>query len=113
MNDKPKRTTEKYVSPGGALTFLVVHEDDDVSLGFDGTPWHTHADILAAVSCLPQEDAVSQFVASLLENKRAIAIATLNGRVRDVWVADDPAKDDIHKPEDEVIRFRRWDGGAL
>jgi hypothetical protein len=113
MNNKPKRSTEKYVSPDGSLTFLVVREHSDVSLGFEGTPWHTHADILASLSGLSQEDAVSQFVTSLLENKRAIAIATVNGRVRDVWVADDPAGVDIYKPEDEVITFRLWDGSAL
>lgn len=112
MNDESKRTTVKYVSPDGSLTFLVVRENGDVLLGFDGTPWHTHADILGALFGLSQEDAVSQFVASLLENKRAIAIATVNGRVRDVWVTDDPAQEVIYKPEDEVITFRRWDGNA-
>jgi hypothetical protein len=109
MNDKP-RSSEKYVSPDGALTFLVVREHGDVSLGFEGTPWHTHADILASLSGLSQEDAVAQFVTSVLENKRAIAIATVNGRVRDVWVVDGPAAADVYKPEDEVITFRFWDG---
>src|SRR5258708_2505415 len=77
MNDKPERGTEKYVSPDGSLTFLVVREHGDVSLGFEGTPWHAHADILASLSGLSQEDAVSQFVTSVLEHKRALAIAAL------------------------------------
>ena len=93
--------------------FKGIKKSSDGHLGFEGTPWHTHADILASLSGLSQEDAVSQFVTSLLENKRAIAIATVNGRVRDVWVADDPAGVDIYKPEDEVITFRLWDGSAL
>ena len=113
MNDKPRPSMEKYVSPDGSLTFLVIREHGDVSLGFEGTPWHTHADILAALSGLSQEDAVTQFVTSLLENKRVIATATVNGRVRDVWVTDDPAEVDIYKPENEVITFRLWDGSAL
>jgi hypothetical protein len=81
MDGKPERSTDKYVSPDGLLTFLVVREHGDVSLGFEGTPWHTHADILASLSGLSQEEVVSQFVTSLLENKRAIAVATVNGRV--------------------------------
>jgi hypothetical protein len=114
MDDEPERSTEKHVSPDGALRFLIVREQGDVSLGFEGTPWHTHADILASLSDLSQEDAVSQFVASLLENKSAIAVATVNGQVRDVWICDNPTEVDMsYKPEDEVITFRLWDGSAL
>jgi hypothetical protein len=113
MNDKFVRSTERYVSPDGSLTFLVVREHNDISLGFEGTPWHTHADILAALSGLSQEEALSGFVTSLLENKRPIAVATVNGRVRDVWVVDGPTEVDVYKPEDEVIIFRFWDGRLL
>lgn len=45
--------TSTYVSDDGALTFLVVREDGDISLGFKDTPWHTHGDILAALAGLP------------------------------------------------------------
>ena len=48
-------STRAYDSPDGSLRFLVGTEDDgDVSLGFDGFAWHTHADILAAVAGIPE-----------------------------------------------------------
>jgi hypothetical protein len=42
-----RRITERYPAPDGALTLLVVREEDDIAVGFDGLPWHTPADIIA------------------------------------------------------------------
>ena len=101
----------RYFSPDGLLTFVVVADGTgDVTLGFAGYPWHTHADILAALSGTAPEAAGEQFVAALLGNKAAIAVATVAGRVEDVWVSDDPPVANPHKPFDEMIKFRFWDG---
>lgn len=101
----------RHVSPDGLLTFaVVVDEAGNVSLGFEGHPWHTHADILAEIRGTTQEVAVAQFLDELLGNRAVIATATIAGRIADVWVSDDPAKPDPHKPDDEVIAFRFWDG---
>lgn len=101
----------RHVSPDGLLTFVVVaDEGGDVALGFEGYPWHTHADILAALSGTVPEVAVERFVAALLGNKAVIAVATVAGRIEDVWVSDDPLKADPHKPSDEAIELRSWDG---
>ena len=100
----------RHISPDGLLTFVVAHKADDVTLGFEGYPWHTHADILAALSGTSPKAAVEQFVAALLGNKAVIAVATVAGRIEDVWVSDDPLKADPHKPDGEVIALRFWDG---
>ncbi len=39
---------EEHRTPDGALTLVVSHEDDDITIGFDGFQWHTHGDVLAA-----------------------------------------------------------------
>lgn len=50
---------ERYESPDGALTFLVGRTvDGDYCLGFDGYSAHTHADILASLSGLPEREAI-------------------------------------------------------
>ena len=106
-----KRELVRHVSPDDLLTFVVaVDEAGDVTLGFEGYPWHTHADILAALSETAQEVAVEQFVAALLGNASVIAIATVACRIEDVWVSDDPSKKDPHKSASEVITHRFWDG---
>ena len=92
MDDTSKQETARYVSPDGVLKFLVVRGGGDVTLGFEDTPAHTHADILAALSGLSPDEAVSQYVDALLENKSVVAIATVNGQVRDIWISDEPTK---------------------
>ncbi len=101
----------KHVSPDGLLTFVVAADEaGDVALGFEGYPWHTHADILAEICGTTQKIAVAQFLDELLGSRAVIAIATIAGRIADVWVSDDPAKPDPHKPDDEAIAFRFWNG---
>lgn len=43
-------STHEYVSPDGQLRFVIRASDDGLMLGFDGYPWHTHADLLAAAA---------------------------------------------------------------
>ena len=84
-------------------------DDGDVSLGFAGYSWHTHADILASLSGLPEDQAVGRFVKNLLDGKAIIAIYRVGGVIRDVSVADEPVPDK-YQPDDETIEFRYWDG---
>lgn len=102
---------EEHISPDGCLRFLVVADSDgDLALGFDGYPWHTHADILAEVSGLGQPEAVRRYVADLPHDRLAIALWGIPGEVRDVWVSDDPARDTAYPIEGEVIELRYWSG---
>jgi hypothetical protein len=103
--------TREYVSPGGGLRFLVVTGDDgDIALGFDGFPWHTHADMLAAVTGLPESDAVEQFLRDLLGSRAVIAVLRVGGKIKDVWVTDDPGSESRDLSEGESVELRLWDG---
>ena len=100
---------EQHHSPDGLLTFKVERDEGgDFCLSFDGYTWHTHADILASQSGLIEDEAVRQFVDDLLDGRAIIAIARVSGRIRDVWVTDEPVPDE-YKPDDEAIEFRFWD----
>lgn len=104
---------QEYISPDGLLRFHVVTgEDGDVSLGFDGFPWHTHADILAAASGLSQEDAVKRFVSDLVSGNLVIVLWWVDGVWRDVWVSDNPVRDAAYADAEtnEVVTLRYWDG---
>jgi hypothetical protein len=48
------QSLEKYESPDGLLRLLVDREGDDVMVGFEGFPWHTHADLLTPAYALPK-----------------------------------------------------------
>jgi hypothetical protein len=102
-----------HVSPDGALRFLVRSADGDITIGFDGYPWHTHGDVLAALSSVRPEDAAKRFVADLISNKLIIAVATVTGTVRDVWITDDLTNDLRRCPPEETIEFRLWDGTKI
>ena len=109
---------EEFVSPDGWLRFRVITgEDSDVTLGFDGFPWHTHADVLAAITGLPQAEAARRYVADLVGGQSVIVLWSVRGDLRDVWVSDDPAKDagyatTTYAEPGESVALRFWDGRA-
>ena len=104
---------QQYHSPDGLLKFVVERlENDDIFLGFEGFPWHTHADILANVIGLSEEKAVRIFIEELVESRAIIAIARVGGKIHDVWITDNPHPDK-YRPDDETIEFRYWDGRTL
>jgi hypothetical protein len=115
-NCQPQETAvdiiEQHCTPDGLLRFIVVRNDDgDISLGFEGFASHTHADILASLSGLPQDAAVRQYVDDLLGGRSVIGVARIGERIREAWVADAPHEDQ-YKPDSETIEFRYWDGRA-
>ena len=103
------RLLEQHRSPDAALTLSVIQHDGDISIGFDGYAWHTHADILASLSGLVADKAVTQFVDDLVSGRSIIAIARIAGQIQDIWVTDEPIASK-YKPADETIEFRYWDG---
>ncbi len=105
------RTVEEHVSSDGRLRFLVVADPEgDLTLGFDGSPWHTHADILAAMSGLTQPVALRQFIDDLLGDRSVIAIQSIPGEVQYIWITDDPNQDLANLREGETYEFRYWSG---
>jgi hypothetical protein len=100
----------KHVSPDGLLTFVILSEGDEISLGFEGCKSHTHGDILSRLSGKPLELAVTEYVNALLSNRAIVAVRTLRGSIDDMWICEDPNQPDPYKPDDEVTTFRLWDG---
>jgi len=103
---------EEHCTPDGRFRFIVERSDDgDFSLGFDGYPSHTHGDILASLSDMPIEAAMRNYIDDLITGRSFIGIATVAGKIRDVWVTTDP-RPDKYKPADETMEFRYWNGRA-
>ena len=102
----------EYTSPDGLLRFTIGRDGDDVSLGFAGMPWHTHADLLAGAFGVSEQAAVARFVEDLLSDRSVVAVSRVGGVIQDVWVTDDPSSELRYQPEGEEIEFRYWSGRA-
>ena len=100
----------RHTSADGELTLIAEQLESDLQIGFEGMPWHTHGDILAQVSGLPLQSAVERFLEELLHGRHVLALLRKDGALVDVWVTDDPAKDEMYKEAGEVLEFRLWDG---
>jgi hypothetical protein len=105
------KPTREYVSPDNQLRFVVDDDEQDISLGFEGFPWHTHADVLASTFGTSEELAVNRFVSDLLNDRCIIVVSRIGGTIRDVWITADPQSDLRYKSDDEVLEFRYWSGG--
>jgi hypothetical protein len=107
----------EHVSPDGQLKFIVICPDGDLTMGFDGFPWHTHGSILAALSGQDEVPATNRYVADLIGNVSVIALRRVAGELTDVWITDDPAETlaDCRRYGDpsETIEFRLWDGTVV
>lgn len=100
----------EHISPDGMLCFVIEQDADDVSLGFSGFSWHTHADILVGTYGATEREAVARFVEGLLKDRMVIALTRVGGVIQDVWITDDPVSELRYKPEEEEIEFRYWSG---
>jgi hypothetical protein len=100
----------EYVSPDDQLRFVVQEDEQDISLGFEGYPWHTHADMLASTFGTSEALAVSRFVDDLLGDRCIIAVSRIGGTIRDVWITTDPRSDLRHGSDDEILELRYWSG---
>ncbi len=105
-------TEAEYISPDGLLRFIIERDDGDVSLGFAGYEWHTHADLLAEAFGVSEQEAIARFVQDLLKDCSVIAVSRVGGIIQYVSVTDDPASELRYKPEEEEIEFRYWSGRA-
>ena len=82
------------------------HDEEDVTLGFEGFPWHMHANGLTSVSGISEERAVNQYVSDLLSDQCRILVSRIGGTIRDVWISADTQWDLRHKSNDEALEFR-------
>lgn len=104
-------TITTHESADGLFRFQILRSDDgDVTLGFEGFPWHTHSDLLVGTYGSTQEAAAERFVDDLLHNRSVIAVHRQGGMISDVCITDDPHADLRYKLDNESIEFRHWDG---
>ena len=103
--------TGTYTSSNEMLRFPVTRSDDgDVTLGFDGFPWHTHADLLVGWCGPSEEAAVHRFLGDLLHNRLVIAVVRRDRKIVDIRVTDDPKSALQWARADETLEFRYWVG---
>jgi hypothetical protein len=116
VTDDPTKQAEAdrvLISPDGLLRFVVRTVHDDVVLGFDGFPWHTHADVLRATSQSGLSDTVERWISDLLSGRLVIAVARIGDTIRDIWVTGNPLAELRFCSMDEHIEFRLWNGTRL
>jgi hypothetical protein len=104
--------TAEHVSPDGILRFIVLREGSDITLGFSGYEWHTHAELLVGPYGESEEEAAASFVDDLLSDKLVIVVSSIGGVVKDVWITDDPASELSYAPAEESTLLRYWSGRA-
>jgi hypothetical protein len=69
-----------YTSSDQVLRFRVTRGNDgDVTLGFDGSAWHTHANLLVGWYGLTEGAAVHRFIEDLLQSRIIIAVVRREG----------------------------------
>jgi hypothetical protein len=106
------KVIEQHQTPDGLLKFIIEDYGDDVALGFENFPWHTHPECLPPYQRDSWKQAVKQFIELLLTDQKVIGLRKKNGKLIDVWVVDRP-EIDKYKPKDEEIQFRYWSGKPL
>jgi hypothetical protein len=103
---------ERHISSDGELELIVLAYDEDISIGFDGYPWHTHADILQSLKSAGQTEAIKAFIEDILLNRTPIVIQRVNGKIEDVYPSDDPAEDisglEKYGLQGETLEIRYW-----
>ncbi len=104
------------ISPDETLRLLVRKQEGDLSVRFEGYPWHIHTDmLLAEYETEVEEEAVGFFVRDVLTGQRQIVVLRKGGIIVDAWVDHrpdspfyrDPHEDPYLEP-DEVLEVRRW-----
>lgn len=105
-----------YDSPDGILVLIVEEDQDDFTIGFLGYPWHTHGAVLVSEYMLRGDPADSpkaaaeRFVTEIMKGNVVIAVASVGGKIQDIWPTYDPGGELKYKPDQEQIEFRYWDG---
>lgn len=104
------------MSPDGTLVLVVKKDAGGLCVGFDGFSWHIHSSSL--LGCVPKakrgemtdDDVVSEYVSRVLNDDLIIAVLSIDSKVTEVWVSDNPIRDMKYKSEHEELSFRRWSG---
>jgi hypothetical protein len=107
--------TERYSTPDTTLTLLVQRNDDDITIGFDGYPWHTHADIIADLRRESDPEAALQaYLDDLFHDRLPIVLMKKAGVLTQPFIPDFPDQplNSKHFEADECYEVRLWSGFA-
>lgn len=76
-------------SPDGLLCLVIASGNDgEVAVGFNGSDWHTHPDIIASWLAIPEAEAIDHFVKAVTEDMLPTIMSTDGGVTTDPWVSD-------------------------
>lgn len=103
------RTEERYVSPDGELVFRVIFDRGEYTMGFEGSVWRTHGDLLPGLRGPSVADNVRRYVCDLLNDRRVIAIADFDQDHLLIWI-EDPEREEGMGADDPPPRRRYWNG---
>ncbi|MGI8436873.1 MAG: hypothetical protein ACR2NX_08205 [Chthoniobacterales bacterium] len=105
--------TERYATPDAGLTLLVQRDDDDITIGFEGFPWHTHADIIADLRRQKDpESALQVYLDDLFHDRLPIVLVKKAGVLTEPFIPDFPSEpiDTSHSQPEETYEVRFWSG---
>lgn len=104
---------ERDTSPDGLLTVLVTRDaDGEIAVGFDGGDWHTHPDLLALWLGVPEDVAVTHFLAMLRNDELPIVMSTNGGETIDPYVSDNLSETLRAFGPDRCV-LRDWSGRKI
>ena len=109
MKEEPLR---RVVSPDGKLT-LVIFEEDDYLLGFEGQQWHTHGPLLVPQYGSESKQAALAFFDAVIEDREIICVSKRREKEEEVRITHDPEADVRYMEDGEVLQLRRWSGAEL
>jgi hypothetical protein len=81
------RSVKVDVGEGTVLCFKNAESEDDCLIGFEGTPWHTHGDLMFADARGNYVELdYLELVVSLKEGRVLICERQVDGRIVDQWL---------------------------
>ncbi len=107
---------ERHISADRLLDLVVVREKDDLIVFFEGTPSHTHGNVLIGEYATIGENlespdiAVRRYVTDILTNRMKIFIYRKNGAIRDISALPYETGDERkYLEQGDVVEMRYWD----
>lgn len=108
------KTLEERVSLDQFLRLIIVEADDgDISIGLDGSFWHTHPELLVPEFGISREVATQAYLEYLTSDKPVFVIRRDAGVVTAIFPTDDPTSEFQYKPPEEQLEFRHWSGEKI
>lgn len=95
-------------SPDGLLTLELYGEEDHI-LGFKGSDWHTHGDLLVPEYGSTPQLAVLAFFDSILNDQQVICVSSDEVQV---WITDDMEQELASANGDPPV-VRLWSGNHV